>query len=426
MKIDKSNSLSLIYSFNPFKNVFLKQMLDESNELFPDKLRNAYGYPFYVLNYPEQWNISQIRRTNRKTKILIGTYYTTVFVEKMMNLSVVAKNVKNCAPIRYNILEKWNLDFLPVPLINSDYSMHFLISTEKEYKNYIAFVPVIPISRVGIFIDNFLNVVIVFGIVSVCLYVLYHFKTTFGSIRMFNSVRIFFGQSINNEPQKTIHRIILLTIYVASVKLMNDFLLDVLLMQIEKKEMPFKTYKDLYDSRLKTYSGLSLLKDVNITDDPYLLKTLNETSLVKWTSSCLDILRSYQNLSCIIIPTDLEYTISLQRNSDGSPIIKAAEPPIFTQPSGYYWFADGSPYAMKFVEIDRRIKEGDLMRWPAFVYENVNILTVEKLLAGLAESVIKTEHLLTILSFGYTVSLFAFIFEFSMWIRKLRLKYFSN
>lgn len=47
--ISNERIASLIYNFNPFENIVYRKKLNDNAEIFPDKLRNAYGYPFKTL-----------------------------------------------------------------------------------------------------------------------------------------------------------------------------------------------------------------------------------------------------------------------------------------------------------------------------------------------------------------------------------------
>lgn len=87
-------------------------------------------------------------------------------------------------------------------------------------------------------------------------------------------------------------------------------------------------------------------------------------------------------------------------------------PPIFVKPSGLYWFTSGSPFAMKFLKIMRRVKETDLMHRPGLVYKNSRILIANEINRdSIISDDIELEQLLTTLCFFYTVSAITFISE---------------
>lgn len=70
---------------------------------------------------------------------------------------------------------------------------------------------------------------------------------------------------------------------------------------------------------------------------------------------------------------------------------------------------------MKFLEIMIRVKETDLMLWPALVDKNSKVFTINEFSASPNASAVKSEQLLTILSLGFVVSILVFIVELILW-----------
>lgn len=138
-----------------------------------------------------------------------------------MNLNVVVKKTY-VGVFPTNYLNHWGLDVYPRKLINVEIR-NFWILTYDDYSSIVSFVPVITISGNDIIYEIFFNAMLVYGIVSVSLFVLAYLKIADGSVGMFDFVQLFFGQSMSSKPEKTVHRILLLTVITASVKLTNDF-----------------------------------------------------------------------------------------------------------------------------------------------------------------------------------------------------------
>lgn len=134
--------------------------------------------------------------------------------------------------------------------------------------------------------------------------------------------------------------------------------------------------------------------------------------------NCLDVLKSWKNVSCILLPYDPELMISKYQNPDGLPTMKVAQPSIFTQPSGFHWFASGSPYAMKFLEIMRRVKETNLLHWIALVSKNRENKVYKKPGRVTIDDGIDSKHLIMILSFGLLISVTTFFIELIMFRRR--------
>lgn len=432
----------LIYHYNPFNDIVYEKVPFEDIEVFPDKLVDTYEYPFYVPNGSGGQNVL-VRRPNGNIKILVDNYHSTEFAAKILNLNVETKNVNKEAPVEFDFLEKWKLDNYGETILSSDYLDMFIIPTGNEYLDVVALVPITSVPQTGFFFKMMFNFMVIFGTFSIFLCLFNYFKTLetsdsqdktsgFGSLRVFDFVQLLFGQSITYKPHKAFNRVIILTTIVAAVKIINDFLLDIFLIQLGKKEIPFENYEDLYNSQLQTYSvNVDYLHDSEFieafVEDPYLLKILNRT--LKGNDECLDTLIKWRNLSCIRIPLDPKEHLSWFGNStDKTPTLKVAKPPILSQPPGFYWFAIGSPYAKKFSEIIQRIQETSLTHFPALVDHNQMIADIEKNeQVPLLSSKVEPDHLLVILIFCLSISTIAFVVEMIMFkIARMKVRDLQN
>lgn len=398
----------LAYHYNPFNDVVYRK--ESPNEIFPDKLSNGFEYPFYINDFNLTIHVAYIRRTNRRIKPYIDPHFTIEFTTKILNLSIV----KNNSIDRYSLdefFENSNLDMPTIPVFDRSYFSHFLIPTYEPPVNLVAFVPIIFNTKLAISSKTIYTVAIMLSIIFLLFCVPNRFRNKVGTFKMFDVVLLLFGQSINYEPKKMVQRIILLSLVVTFVKLTNDFLLDLLLIRLDREEVPFETYEDLYGSKLQTYlhANERYLKDVrNI--DATLTKVLNESLVTSDKDYCLSTLKRWGNVSCINFPVEPEWVISIYQNPDGSPAMKVAEPPIVAGITFFYWLASASPYASKFHEIMLRIKETSLLHWPGLVYPNRETYYIEKTQRSVDDG-ITVEQLLGILGIGLTVSIIVFVIE---------------
>lgn len=115
-------------------------------------------------------------------------------------------------------------------LIEMAYLKHYLIPVlTRDPYNVVAFVPILPASRVDIFFKIMYNDIILFGIILIFLHAVYYFQSASGGkIKLYEFVRLFLAQSIAHKPQTAVHKIIILTIVATSVKIMNDVLSDII------------------------------------------------------------------------------------------------------------------------------------------------------------------------------------------------------
>lgn len=210
---------------------------------------------------------------------------------------------------------------------------------------------------------------------------------------------------------------------------MTEQLSGVISMFYEKREKPFETYEDLYESQLKIVTHITWLKNPEVLDeikDPTLWNILNTTIYVDAKED--DWSGIYSDRSYITKIPDFHHKImfgqrikELRTPKYFKLPFKAAQPPILSPGFSFYWFSDGSPYALKFLKAMRRIKETRLMQWPFLTVESQEIIEIddgEYIYPVEINDMIKLEQLLTILSFGFSISIIAFIVETT--IRKIK------
>lgn len=87
--------------------------------------------------------------------------------------------------------------------------------------------------------------------------------------------------------------------------------------------------------------------------------------------------------------------------------------------SVFFWFAEGSPYAMKFQETSQRILETNLWHWPILTRKDGCIVNIKKPKTTFDK--VNLEQLLTVLSFDFSISIIGFLSElFLLKIRKIK------
>lgn len=415
---DHENNTASLFYYNPYSDTVYREELQDANiEIFPNKLKNINGYPFYTPQNTRPSQFAQFKRPKRKLETVVQDYAFINFIARILNLNVVAKNVTFQIPVAPDFLKKWNLDIYPVQMYGRNYSTYNLVSIDNLPVDTVAFVPIIATSRVGIFLKFLFNVIVISAFISIFLVMYNYFQNSVGYIRVFDIVLLLFGQSIRFEPTKMTPMVIVIMVILTSFILMNDIFFDITSILYEKGEVAFESFEDLYFSGLQTFTSTGYFNHplfLNlIRDDPYLLKVLNRTQVMD-IYECLHMLKDWKNVSCIEAYNNPNDVVSFYLGPDQSQAMKIAEPPVEPGMMFFYWFADASPYATKFLETMRRIKETSLMHWPALVYrENRKTVEIPEINPSLGDE-IKLEHLLVILSIGYLISVFAFVVEFVM------------
>lgn len=416
--------LDTIYHLNPFNDmIYQSQLLDGNMEIFPDKFhKGCYDYPFYISEYfyegsPDDF--IQIRRSKRKTEVRPLNKLVAKFTLQILNLQIIRNFTKN-------------LDLLNVLIDSDDNFFFFLIPTGVSYPNFIAVVPILYKNfHVEISFKTVLFVSMIGGMIISFSYLFNRFKS--GHIKAWDVIRLFFGQSIQLEPQKTLQRLTYLTVVIAFVKITNDLLLDLFTVVIKKEEIPFDNYKDLLHSNLKSYisyrQNLMLKQLIPIhpsSDDEITLIDLFTRSKPMSVFNCINMLKKWRNVSCLMDQLLAETYIT--ELSAGS-VVKIAQPPLWEGKHSFFWFSDGSPYATKFAKIIQRVKETNLLHgeFSNPIKKRAILDLTGKNAETNSNDGIKPIHMMTVLCLGLSLSIIVFIIELIKFKTKRKiLKYLTN
>lgn len=254
-EVNVVESNSLIAYFNPFNCIIYQKKLSDGTEIFPDKLQNTFGYSINVSKVLfNKGNFMVVRQPNRKVLWYSYPEFDMKFIGEVIDLNVTIKPLLNLQLEGQDFFEHHNLD-IHTQWISSpvSYLSNFFIPIDRSVKNFVAIVPVLRFPRINLSPQSFYSVTIILVPIFTVKYSLKYFKVRI-KLKLWDIFLLVQGQSIAQKPKTMVQKIIFLTVIIASVKIMNDFLLDILLVQFDDNEVPFVTYQDLYDSKLQTYT----------------------------------------------------------------------------------------------------------------------------------------------------------------------------
>lgn len=403
------DSSSSIYYLNPFNCIIYETKLAENTEIFPNKLQNTFRYPFYIHKLTIRSNFYCFETQKQKIICQPNAKFEINFTASVMNLKVIERKVSNVSLGKFKNLKTNYFDML-TQWISAKYLSSFLIPLHRPFGKYVAVVPIFRNPRIKFSSVTLYTVIFIPMMILTIIYLLKYFKLRIEQIKVKDIFMLILGQSITREPKRLVHRIVLLTVVVASVKITNDFLLDILLIQFDNEEVPFETHKDLIDSKLQIYTVNKFLKE-SYYDDQDSSKIIKNTVLISNSKNCFDAIYKWKNASCITLDVKVPPIMEYYQKLDESPRMKIAKPPIQTIDNVYYEFSPGSPYAMKFLKIMRRAKETSLMDWIAFAGKSTQVWKSPEEPKITINEGVNTKQLLTILCFGLFSSCTVFIAE---------------
>lgn len=413
------NSSIEILNFNPFFYKFSREEANRQSVIFPDKLRNTNKYPVSLLNVP----FLQFQRLvrDRQGQILISGSNNLVieYVFKTMNFEVrYTENLENLmfgADVASLIITYFkthdvsNMGFLVHGSTNLTASM--AKSSEQSANNLVALVPVIRVRKVDFTVKIIIHIVIIHCVIQSFFYFASFLKINSEHIKSFDIIRIILSQPVNREPQKVSNRIIFLTITITFILIFRDFISESVKINFNQESVPFNSYEDLSKSKMPVYATLTYSIIMQTTkDNNHLLDILKRKSLIDDVNDCVKMQLKLRDVICIMFQYEAEIFVSKYRNSDGSAILKIAQPALLFE-HFFYVFEEASPYADRFAKIARRINEADFLPI-TFLMNNLKILEGDDYQESEDEEISVRLEAFFILCFGYIVAVLVFSVEF--------------
>lgn len=412
---------SLIYYFDPFYNKrgrTINQTLENFTSIFLDKLNSINKYPLKI-GKGKSILISKDLKYQAAywAKRRIALYFA---LENMnFNLIYINKMYDNYLTLENHLYftdknVKKNANLLGGSILPNEFSnISLVVSTELECRKILAAAPIIYVRK--IFIPSLLlfYIILVPSIIFGLIYLIQRRKDPRHFFKLLDAIRIFLGQSLEFVPRTMIQKIVYVTIVILFVLSNNGLYSGVITIYYDKEEVPLENLEDLdkYPMPIYThsrYKGGTEFKNLYLfnTRDPLCQSLDNKLDS---TYDCIEDLVLKKHV-CIWWEYHIIEFINKNRNPDGSAFIKTISyrcNPDFIQ------FEPGSPYVKKFSKINRRILESGILRMEyilrGFVRPIEGIIVNEN-----EDKKLKEQHLLFILTIGYTLAFVIFMIEYSM------------
>lgn len=410
--LDTGPKNSTVHTLNPFYNHTIKERLLNQHQIFPKKLLNVNGYS---INLPNLTKIAfKIREKNGVAKVFYNSYLYTHDIFKVMNFNISKRNLTICH-VRMNSenLKKSNIHMN----IRQNSVFLYTVSGQTFASSYsdlvplTALVPVIPVHQTRVSFQVMINCGLILVIIGAFIWGLKRMGISIEEIDIFNVIRLNLGQSIERPPIENVSRIIFLTIVVIHVLIMSNLMLDIVEDQYGQSEVPFDTFEDLDNSQLTIYSIYAHLKKLSSEvkmQSASLRNIFEKINHINDSIVCVEDLRKYRNVACLMLKDQAKFFEMKYRNPDGSRIMKVAQPPIFI---GYflYYFEPASPYMERFVEIKHRYYESGIIYMITLM--DKDLLVVDYTEEVVTNNQINVHQLVLVVSFGHFFALLAFFVE---------------
>lgn len=377
--IVRTGNDKFIFHMNPFYNVSDKRKFLRNTKIFPDKLQNANRYPYHLL-VPMDQRTTIVAKKNGKFEAYFGENLLLQEVIRKINFKtiIIRRNDSGRLLIssRFNEL---NIDSFTygITLWNSfDYTC---CNRESFFPSYarlidtVALVPKIPILRTEISLSEFVNAIVIVGLLAGFIWASKFIKNVTENLSAFDAVKLILGQSISQTPRKTIGRIYFLTSIMLFVLISNAFIADIVKEIYTWDEIPFESHKDLDDSGVEIYTANRNVKEKfgRIPSNKYFNNIANKICLLPDYKTCVNNIVESKNAACIVFDTRRAelFIANKYGNKSGKRLMKIAKPQMLTQ-IPVFLLKTHSPYLEKIQIMHHRIRESGVGRIMTFINEN--------------------------------------------------------
>lgn len=400
-----------VLTYNPFTNEYRKENLKDMEELFPDKLNNVNEYPLMsrAFNAPP-FLIAKVQ--NNKVVKVTGTKIVrlNILAEKMNFQLKFKKDLRNLNEAYKKLQDNLESNEINVSPMGIHLDKRFLkrdilVGYPLSFSKITAVVPIIKNPRINLTLNMFLLLLVFCVILMILFTFIYALKLNLNYWNIFYIFGILIGTTIM-EPQKTVSRIVYLTIAILSIIFSNDFLSILADVKLHFVEQKLNSFEDICRMKIPIY----VVHHYHILNDTESdRKLLTYSQKIEKFSECVKMLIETNNASCISASQMAEHHAKTNLDNKGQPVMRVADISLDYQ-FDVYFYEKASPFMEKIEKIFRRIHESGLVT----VHENriKNKVQIVKPKVMLNEETLLTQTLLIILSVGYTLGVFIFVGEF--------------
>lgn len=345
----------IIFNYNPFFKSYQHANMS-SNQIFPDKLKNMYGYKLNMLLYSLP---PVIEFSNKSNKIVIDSvnYGFLKLATSSLNCKLDYLKIEHSYPEKYIFekLEKGEIDLsVMAHLLSSELAdFHqrkaFLIGRVVREADMNLIVPLIYKNNSSIIL---LNIITYFCLtVTIIFFVILIFrlsKLTSATWTPFYIFALLFGITVKKKPRKLFEKLVYTIIAFLSIQYSSDIFAifsndDV----VKYEEIVYDAFEEIKSPSFPIHLYKHFFPNQSNYDDE-IIKSLKAHSIpIDKSIDCYKKLAAKKNCSCLNSVFFARHMIKKISNPDKSPLMKITQPPVLGD-FFVHIYSKGSPYMKKF------------------------------------------------------------------------------
>lgn len=375
LKVNVPTDTALLHYFNPFFRIINVYVYDSlSVQIFPDKLRNANGYPLRVPAFRLRGYFNFTRDESGRILAAKGIRYrlTKMFAKKLnltIDFAVDLTEHKTSASMYGAAIENLktgalNMITIPIPKldIHSSFANSILVLDQGYmHEDIVAVVPILNDASKKNFSSRLLFVGFMLSVtVTILTNIIKRiWKISWTDYRVLDVFGLLVGATVMMKPRKFVDRLICFSIFVIYIRYSTELHSKFTKVRVVDEHLFLDTFKAIGDSDFNVYITDVMYNQTFRSFDYQLEKVKMKTIKLDDISTCVDTLRTSRNVVCIMTKTLAKGFAKMYGDSYGNPIMKIAKP-VFASDSVVYLFQGGSPYVEKLRDFLVRMYESGL------------------------------------------------------------------
>lgn len=399
-------------TYNPFNNSIITATLNSKSVVFPDKLRDLFGYNFTVpiYHHPPHLIVTS-DHTNKTMKIQGAVGYDILrIISAKMNFTIDAlveleKKTLNTM-LRDFDSQHARMFVIPV-LVNALNKSDFMISKIFMNQSFVIIAPVIRIADINVPMNLFIYLCFFILMMFFLFLASKFFRIEWTAIDIF---QILLGIELEHEPVQLAARIIYTSSFLVSMYFSSETFAKLTDIKLASREKPFDTFNEIVETKIPIYMSRLFSNEVYSRTEEVSKHLIVKPRIYEKFDDCLSLLKRRK---AFCITNDIHGKLIV--DADKKRIMKLARPTLYPDKTTFF-YESGSPVGDTIDHLFLRIYESGIpLRWEARRLSPKSLNTMDD---RKVEKNIFAMQLFIIMICGYAIASIVFVCEFAVKVIK--------
>jgi hypothetical protein len=363
VNIEEDKVNAEILNYNPFSETYNYEQYTSKTDIFPDKLRDLKRYDLrvpFINSEPDMF----VERTINNVIEYDGSGFSIIkYVGYALNFHINVDTGFGSFVSAFNQLKNSNFNLMCFPLFITESLINEKLEIGKihSFETYRAMI--IPRTTLSMSVSFITFLPFALSVLVIFLGT-YALNIARKHLRVFDILRLIFGQPALTPPKKVPERIVFITIAILSIIFLPTIIAKITGVIVSQQPPPIDSFKDAVNAKLQPYAFHGLLELLSNDDDKYASLITSNIILYNDTDFCLRLLlTSTEHTMCFTPETQAKMYANKYRKPDGSPMIKLTDLRVSLMAEALI-YEEGSPFVEKFDQVVQlMVESGVWLLW---------------------------------------------------------------